>query len=132
MREDRDEEFADAEAVLRGTVERLRRQGQQARDGAEGCYYRGPEGTGVEGLGCAVGVWLPDTRDVRRMYGTIDDTGVWGQVRALEPRLGPYRDALRTLQRLHDGYYEEDDGPWGEYLDRWSDPEWRRLRTLPR
>lgn len=128
MQTDDDAEFESAESLVRGTVERLHGQGRPCKDPwSGGCYYRGMTGTPLAGMGCAVGVWLPDTALVRGLGGTIN-TSAWFTVVEIEPRLAPHHEVLKQLQLIHDGY-GGDDGPWDEFLDHWADPKWRQARA---
>ena len=128
MQTDDDAEFESTESLVRGTVERLRRQGRPCKSPTTGgCFYRGMTDSALAGMGCAVGVWLPDTARVRGLGGTIN-TSTWLTVVEIEPRLTPHHEVLKQLQVIHDGY-GVDDGSWDEFLDRWADPKWRLERA---
>lgn len=105
------EETMTAQEVFDAVVAHLVQQGAKCGD-EDRCYYRGPVGSPLEGMKCAVGALISDEEYVSEMDDPWHSSSAHGlMTRGLLPeRLVPTVMLLNSLQRVHDSGKDWVDG----------------------
>lgn len=97
-------------------VNHLYTQGKPAKDFIGNCVYRNKQG-----LMCAVGCLIPDDVYVKEMEG--ESVGTISEIFDLPAEIYEYKEMLRNLQGVHDGWTQQGFEPLVDYLVRVAEIE---------